>query len=94
WHENSPLIVLDALQSHTPVISSDIGGVTDVVKHDVNGLLFPMGNVTALQQLLQRTIDEPQLVDKLRAGVDLPSIDSYAENMMSYLKTPVVVGKS
>ncbi|MCP5099372.1 MAG: glycosyltransferase family 4 protein, partial [Chloroflexi bacterium] len=47
WHENSPLIVLDALQSHTPVISSDIGGVTDVVKHDVNGLLFPMGNVTA-----------------------------------------------
>ena len=84
WHENSPLIVSDALQSKTPVIASDIGGVTDLVKHDLNGLLFPMGDVAALQQTLQRTIDQPDLVERLRAGFDLPTIDSYAEAMLAY----------
>ena len=84
WHENSPLILLDALQSRTPVIASDIGGVTDVVSHEVNGLLFPMGDKDALQRSLQRAISEPQLLEKLRAGVDLPTIDNYARRLLDF----------
>ena len=82
WHENSPLILLDALQSKTPVIASDVGGVTDAVVHEGNGLLFPMGNVEALRATLQRTIDEPTLVDRLRASVELPLIDAYASRLI------------
>ena len=89
WHENSPLIISDALQSKTPVISSDIGGVTDIVKHDVNGLLFPMGNVEALQATLQRTINEPDLSPRLQAGNTLSSIDSYVETMMSFIPSHI-----
>jgi glycosyltransferase involved in cell wall biosynthesis len=85
WHENSPLIILDALQSKTPVISSDIGGVTDLVQDDVNGLLFPMGEADALQKVMQRAIDQPNLLTKLRAGVDLPSIEDYAEKMLQLI---------
>ncbi len=90
WHENSPLIISDALQSKTPVISSDIGGVTDIVKHDVNGLLFPMGDVQALQATLQRTINEPDLGPRLQAGNTLSSIDSYVEKMMSFIPSHTV----
>ena len=90
WHENSPLIISDALQSKTPVISSDIGGVTDIVKHDVNGLLFPMGDVQALQATLQRTINEPELGPRLQAGNVLSSIDSYVETMMSFMPVHTV----
>ena len=82
WNENSPLIVLDALQSKTPVISSDIGGVTDVVKDGVNGFLFPMGDVGALTEVLQRAIDQPELVERFRAGIRLPNIDNYAEALL------------
>lgn len=82
WHENSPLIVLDALQSKTPVISSDIGGVTDMVKDRVNGLLFPMGDASALQQVLQHAIDQPSLVEELRSGVALPGIDAYTDILL------------
>ena len=85
WHENSPLIILDALQSKTPVISSDIGGVTDLVQDEVNGLLFPMGDAKALQEVLQRAIDRPNLLSKLRSGVNLPSIEDYAEKMLQLL---------
>lgn len=82
WHENSPLILLDALQSKTPVIASNIGGVIDVVEDGVNGLLFPMGDAQALQHVLQRAIDYPSLIEQLRAGVNLASIGGYAETML------------
>jgi glycosyltransferase involved in cell wall biosynthesis len=82
WHENSPLILLDALQSKTPVIASNIGGVTDAVEHEGNGLLFPMGDIEALRQTLQRTIDEPELAARLSAAVELPLIEDYAQRLI------------
>jgi glycosyltransferase involved in cell wall biosynthesis len=83
WHENSPLIVLDALQSQTPVISSAIGGITDIIEHDVNGLLFPMGNVDALKHLLQQAIHEPGLLARLQQPVALPTIADYAQELLA-----------
>lgn len=82
WHENSPLILLDALQSGTPVIASDIGGVRDAVQDGVNGFLFEMGNVAALQRVLQRVIDTPSLRERLESNIRLPSIQEYAHTML------------
>ncbi len=89
WHENSPLIILDALQSKTPVIASEIGGVTDMVKHEVNGLLFPMGDKKALQEAMQRVIDQPEVGEQLRAGVNLLKIDDYVEVMLKLCRDRV-----
>jgi glycosyltransferase involved in cell wall biosynthesis len=82
WHENSPLILLDALQSKTPVIASNIGGVTDLVRDGINGMLFPMGDAGMLQKVMQQAIDQPELLVQLRAGVDLPTIDEYAHTLL------------
>ena len=82
WHENNPLILLDALQSNTPVIASDIGGVRDVVKDHVNGFLFPMGDAKALQKVLQNTIDTPTLLEQLKPNGNLPDIITYAQTIL------------
>jgi glycosyltransferase involved in cell wall biosynthesis len=82
WHENSPLILLDALQSKTPVLASDIGGVSGIVDHNRNGLLFPREDVAALRQEMQRLIDQPALIKQLQAGSHLPSIESYAQTIV------------
>lgn len=87
WHENSPLILLDALQSRTPVIASQIGGITDLVHDGVNGLLFPVGDAHALQQQMQRVIDRPELRQQLQSGIDLPDIDNYARQMLAFCET-------
>ena len=96
WHENSPLILLDALQSKTPVLASDIGGVSGIVEHNRNGLLFPREDVAALRQEMQRLIDQPTLIRQLQAGSDLPSIESYAETivtkMQAFLPNPKPAG--
>jgi glycosyltransferase involved in cell wall biosynthesis len=82
WHENSPLILLDALQSRTPVIASEIGGVTDTIIEGQNGFLFLMGDVDALRRVLQNVINQPSLRDQLRLGSDLPMIEKYARRIL------------
>ncbi len=86
WHENSPLILLDALQSNTPVLASDIGGVSGIVEHNRNGLLFPREDVAALRQAMQRLIDQPELIQRLQAGSNLPSIESYAATIVTRMQ--------
>jgi glycosyltransferase involved in cell wall biosynthesis len=82
WHENSPLILLDALRFATPVIASDIGGVRDHIIDGVNGLLFPNGDQRALQKSLQSVIDHPHLREKLTPKTTLPLIDDYAKQII------------
>lgn len=86
WHENMPLVLLDALESGTPVIASRVGGVTDLVQDGVNGLLFPMGDGDALRDILQQAIDQPDLVGKLRKGIRLPSIEDYVRVLLRLLE--------
>ncbi|RPI80807.1 MAG: glycosyltransferase [Chloroflexi bacterium] len=86
WPENSPLVLLNALESGTPVIASQIGGVTDLVTNGVNGLLYPMGDTEALQAVLQRAIDQPELGEKLRNGIQLPQIEEYARTLIGLIE--------
>jgi glycosyltransferase involved in cell wall biosynthesis len=46
-YENSPLTVLEALAQGVPVIASNIGGIPELVKDGLSGLLVEPGNVDA-----------------------------------------------
>jgi len=54
--DNMPLTVLESIASGTPVIASDVGGISDVVFHDKTGLLVEKNNISgfvfALEKLL------------------------------------------
>ena len=45
WYENSPLVLLYALATRTPVIVTDVKGMTEFVRDDWNGYTFPMNDV-------------------------------------------------
>lgn len=68
WYENSPIVIMEALATGTPVIGTNLGGIPELVKHDVNGMLFEAGNVKDLARQLQRLLDEPELVPRLAAN--------------------------
>ena len=69
WLENSPLVIKEAFAAGLPVIASDLGGMAELVRHDVDGLRFRTGDAGALSACLRRIIDEPELLDRLRAGI-------------------------
>ncbi|MDC8786687.1 glycosyltransferase [Roseateles koreensis] len=52
WYENMPRTVIEAFSCGLPVIASNIGALTDLVKHGVTGLQFPVGDASALASIL------------------------------------------
>jgi glycosyltransferase involved in cell wall biosynthesis len=68
WYD-FPLIMHEAFAANTPVIATNLAGMAETVKHNVNGLLFERGDVSGLTTQLQRLFDEPELLGQLRAGI-------------------------
>ena len=69
WYENAPVVIYEAFAAKTPVIATDLGGMSEVVKHDKNGLLFELENLSDLAKQLRRLAEQPGLLEKLRGGI-------------------------
>jgi len=61
WEENSPLVIHEAQQGRLPVITADIGGMAEYVRHEHNGLLFKHRDRRSLAEQMQRLVDDPGL---------------------------------
>ncbi len=66
WVENSPNTILEAQAVGVPVIGSNLGGVAELVQHERNGLVFQVDDARDLARQLQRLLDEPALLSRLR----------------------------
>jgi glycosyltransferase involved in cell wall biosynthesis len=78
WYENSPLTIHEAFLAGVPVVASDHGGMRELVRHEVNGLLFRPRSVADLRRQLRRLIEDPALLARLCQG--LPRVKSIEEN--------------
>jgi glycosyltransferase involved in cell wall biosynthesis len=58
--ENLPLTALQALACGTPVIASDVGGIPEVVRPDITGLLVPPQDGEALGAAIAALLDAPE----------------------------------
>lgn len=73
WIENTPLVVDEAFAAGCPVIASDVDGIAEVVRHDVNGLLFATGDPRALAAALTRVATNRALIPRLAARTPVPT---------------------
>ncbi|HMO56637.1 MAG TPA: glycosyltransferase family 4 protein [Roseiflexaceae bacterium] len=77
WYENSPLAIIEAHAAGLPVITTALGGMAELVRDGIDGLHFRVADAADLTARLQRLIDEPDLLPRLRAGIVAPrSIDT------------------
>ncbi len=56
WYENSPLVLLNALATHTPVAVSDVAGMTEFLDAGRNGYSFRRGSVDDLERVLRELL--------------------------------------
>ncbi|WP_162605058.1 glycosyltransferase [Geomonas oryzae] len=61
--------VRECLQAGVPVIVSDAGALPEAVRHGVDGLLFKSGDHADLAACMNAFIDDPALLQRLRAGI-------------------------
>ncbi len=65
WYENQPIAILEALLAKIPVITSNLGGMAELVQDRVTGLLFEAANPEDLSQKMVSLINNPQLLRRL-----------------------------
>jgi glycosyltransferase involved in cell wall biosynthesis len=58
WYESAPLVLCSALAAGTPVMVSDLGGLTEVVQQGVNGFSFECGAPASLAKLIGTLLDD------------------------------------
>jgi glycosyltransferase involved in cell wall biosynthesis len=85
--EGMPMALLEAMSWGLPVIATPVGGVPEIVTHEVDGLLVPPGDVEALAAAVARLMSEPQLRERLgRAARETVatrfSLDSAVERLL------------
>lgn len=61
YREGTPRVLIEAAASGKPIVATDIAGCRGVVRHGVNGLLVPVGDVDALVDALTTLILRPDL---------------------------------
>jgi glycosyltransferase involved in cell wall biosynthesis len=84
WHENMPLVSLSAQAANCPLIASDLGGLSDVVVHEKNGLLFAPGSSVALTELIMRVLREEGLLSRLSSQAVHPlDMERYVDELES-----------
>ena len=69
WYENGPGVVFEAFASGAPVVATDLGGMSEFVRHGENGLLFRLDDAGDLARQLRRLVEEPDLLAKLKGGI-------------------------
>ncbi|WP_416896248.1 MAG: glycosyltransferase family 4 protein [Minwuia sp.] len=62
------LALLEATAHGLPVVAGDEGGVADIIRHRVNGLLAPPRDPAAFAALTRRLLDDRQQLHRLKVG--------------------------
>jgi glycosyltransferase involved in cell wall biosynthesis len=77
-NEGTPVSLIEALAASTPVVSTDVGGVRDVVRDGETGLLVPPGDVHALADAFARFAEDASLRERLAGAGRADAFHNYS----------------
>jgi len=63
--EGSPNVVLEAMAAGLPIVAKSVGGVPEILKEGVTGLLVPEGKPQWMAHAIRRVLCEPELRTRL-----------------------------
>jgi glycosyltransferase involved in cell wall biosynthesis len=66
--DNMPISLLEAFASGLPVVSTDSGGIPDMMVHEVSGLLVPVGDPGAMGHAVCRVLQDRALAARLASA--------------------------
>jgi glycosyltransferase involved in cell wall biosynthesis len=68
WPENYPVSIQEAFQYGPIVVASRVGGIPEMVRDGVNGLLVEPGDEAGIASAIERLRRSPELSSRLRAS--------------------------
>ena len=62
YNEGLPIAILEAMSYGMPIISTNVGGIPEVVKTDINGKLIEPGDLQAIKESINYYIKTPSAI--------------------------------
>jgi len=63
--ENHPYVILEAMACGKPVIATDIGGIPEIIKDKISGILVPPGSVLSLADSIIELLNDKKMQETL-----------------------------
>jgi glycosyltransferase involved in cell wall biosynthesis len=85
-------VIIEAFCRARPVVASRVGGIPDLVVHDVNGLLVEPGDTEGLANALVRVLSDRDLAQRLAmnaqpsSGLWTVSPEEFAERLRALVE--------
>jgi len=83
WREASPAVIGEAFACGVPVISSNVGGIDDLVIKDKTGWLFPAGDDAELRSCMEQVMKDPEKIEAMRSTVRNVALDHVSNEAVS-----------
>jgi glycosyltransferase involved in cell wall biosynthesis len=61
FDEALPTVILEALANGTLVIASDVGGIPEIICHDINGLLVAVDDEIGLAKMIRKVFENTEI---------------------------------
>jgi glycosyltransferase involved in cell wall biosynthesis len=61
YNEGTPVSLIEAQSAYLPVVSTNVGGVEDIVIHGETGFITEVGNNTRFAEYVKQLIENPEL---------------------------------
>ena len=75
--EAASLTLLEAMASGLPSVVTDVGGNPELVRHEVEGLLFPRADATGCAAAFRRLFADPALAGRLGGAARERAVERY-----------------
>jgi glycosyltransferase involved in cell wall biosynthesis len=87
WYENTPLVIYHAHAVKCPVIASNLEGMTEAVRNNIDGFVFEKGNHIQLAECLTILMDNNGILNDFKRNIKLPKCNkAYAKEMIDIYK--------
>jgi colanic acid/amylovoran biosynthesis glycosyltransferase len=89
--DNLPTVIMEAMATGLPVISTDIGGIPEMVVQNETGFLVRPGDAVAIAGAIERVIDDSSFAQRLgdagyRRAQELFSIEKNVRDLCALIK--------
>ena len=76
--EGIPNVILEAMSSEFPVISTDVGSISNIIDHGKNGLIIKAGDYDGLKKSIDMIFSDPDFARLLCQNARKTMIDNFS----------------
>jgi len=77
-NEGLSVVLMEAMAMSVPVIATQVGGLSELVDHGIDGILVPSGNAAVIAEAIRELASTPELATRFSKSSRQKIVDSFS----------------